>query len=137
EEELTAYTEENERKPATALPFSLSRVLDGALIAAALVVLIQMAAERGWFGADWYQAGAANAGLLIGGEWWRAFTALSLHGDLGHLLSNVLFGGMIGLVVAQTVGAGLAWLSIVLAGGLGNVLAAAFRTAGHTSIGAS
>lgn len=73
----------------------------------------------------------------MGGEWWRAFTALGLHGDLGHLLSNVVFGSVLGLVVSQTLGAGLAWLSIVLAGGIGNVVASAFRTASHTSIGAS
>jgi len=137
EEELTAYTEENDPKPAATQPFTLSRILDGTLIAAALVILVQMAAERGWFGADWFQAGAANAGLLMGGEWWRAFTALGLHGDLGHLLSNVVFGSVLGLVVSQTLGAGLAWLSIVLAGGIGNVVASAFRTASHTSIGAS
>ncbi len=137
EDELTAYTIENEPKPAATTPFALSRIFDATLIAAALIILVQMAAERGWFGADWYQAGAANAGLVLGGEWWRAFTALGLHGDLGHLLSNVLFGGVLGLVVSQTIGAGLAWLSIVLAGGIGNILAAAFRSAGHTSIGAS
>jgi rhomboid protease GluP len=137
EEELTAYTTENEPQPAATTPFTLSRIFDGTLIAAALIVLVQMAAERGWFGADWYQAGAANAGLIAGGEWWRAFTALGLHGDLGHLLSNVVFGGVLGLVVSTTLGAGLGWLSIVLSGGIGNLVASAFRSAEHTSIGAS
>ncbi len=44
---------------------------------------------------------------------------------------------MIGTVTAQLLGQGLAWLAILLAGALGNALAALLRAPDHTAIGAS
>ena len=137
EYQLQEYTSENRPKPAQSPPFALSQVIDGALIYAALLVLVQAAAEARIFGVDWFMAGAAQAGLITEGEWWRAITSLGLHADLGHLLSNVVFGAFFGIVLCQILGAGLGWLSIVAAGGLGNVISALFQSGNHTAIGAS
>ena len=71
------------------------------------------------------------------GEWWRAVTALTLHLDHGHLIGNLLAGMAIGTLAAQLLGPGLAWLAILLAGTLGNLLAALLRAPDHTAIGAS
>lgn len=137
EYQLQEYAAENRPPPAQRPRFAISQVGDGALIFSAAVVLVQAAAVGNWLGFDWFSTGAANAGAITGGEWWRAFTALGLHGDLGHLMSNVVFGSFFGIVLCQILGAGLGWLSILLAGGLGNLVNAVFHSATHSSIGAS
>jgi membrane associated rhomboid family serine protease len=59
---------------------------------------------------------------VAAGEWWRSFTALFLHADAGHLLSNVALGGVFCVMVAQTVGAWRGWALILAAGTLGNYI---------------
>jgi membrane associated rhomboid family serine protease len=56
---------------------------------------------------------------------------------LGHLASNLVFGSLLGLLLVQLLGAGLAWLAILLAGAMGNALNALLHPAAHTAIGAS
>ncbi len=134
--ELLEYDRENRRRPEPVLP-SLWEGADAALAYSTALIVVYVAAGRHMFGLDWESAGYAQSGLMLGGEWWRALTALTLHGDLEHLASNVFAGGVIGLFLAQSLGPGLAWLAIVLAGGLGNALNALVEPAQHASIGAS
>jgi len=76
--------------------------------------------------------------LVEGGEWWRAFTALFLHADAGHLLSNIGIGGIFCVMVAHTVGAWRGWALILAGGMLGNLVNAWVRYPDHfTSLGAS
>ena len=42
---------------------------------------------------------------------WRAVTALTLHSDLAHLAGNAFFGGVFGVLLAQILGGGLAWIA--------------------------
>jgi membrane associated rhomboid family serine protease len=137
EYQLQEYTAENRPRPSQSPPFPLPRVIDGALIFAAVLVFVQAAAEGMLFGFDWFSAGAAQAGLITGGELWRAVTSLGLHADLGHLLSNLAFGAFFGIFLCQLLGTGLGWLSILAAGTLGNVISAIFQSDAHTAIGAS
>ena len=111
--------------------------IDGAFVYCAALLLIDAAANHDAFGYDWLSAGDAQAGLIQGGEWWRALTALGLHADMGHLLSNVVLGSILGVLLAQLVGAGLTWLVIVIGGGAGNLVAAYLEPAEHAAIGAS
>jgi membrane associated rhomboid family serine protease len=74
---------------------------------------------------------------MLGGEWWRAVTALCLHASSVHLLGNLAFGTVFLLLLTQLTGAGVAALSIVVAGTMGNVLGALVQSPQHTSIGAS
>lgn len=85
----------------------------------------------------WREAGRMNAGEVMSGQWWRVFTALTLHVDLQHILSNLAFGGLFGWMAGRVLGGGWAWFSIVIAGGLGNFANAVVRDADHLSIGAS
>nr|WP_246418238.1 rhomboid family intramembrane serine protease [Haloferula luteola] len=55
------------------------------------------------------------------GEWWRAFTALFLHADAGHLLGNLLIGGSFCVMVGTVFGAGRGWALILASGFLGNL----------------
>ena len=134
--ELACFERENSPRRRPRLPAALYRV-EGALIYAAVLLFFFAADRRHALSIDWLTAGAANAGRIRGGEWWRAVTALALHADLGHLLSNLVFGAVVSLLVAELLGSGLAWLAILLAGVLGNALDAVFHAADHTAIGAS
>jgi rhomboid protease GluP len=62
---------------------------------------------------------------------------LSLHADPLHLMSNLASGVIFGIFVAQILGSGVAWLTILLAGALGNALNALVQSPEHTATGAS
>jgi membrane associated rhomboid family serine protease len=89
------------------------------------------------FGFDWLAAGRAQARLIGHGQWWRSVTALTLHADGSHLLNNLVFGSLFGVLLAQEMGVGWAGLGVVLSGALGNGLNAWFHPPEHASIGAS
>ncbi|MBK1697916.1 rhomboid family intramembrane serine protease [Rhodovibrio salinarum] len=154
--ELDSYREENRRAPlvTTAQRLGLltgpraevdaagARVLPSppllGVIGYVLVLLAGFGAQnRQPFGLDWTQLGAVDAGAILNGAVWRAATGLTLHANLGHLLSNLVFGSVCGLLVGRQFGTGLAWLALVLAGTLGNLLNALFQDPGHVAIGAS
>jgi membrane associated rhomboid family serine protease len=89
------------------------------------------------FGWNWRPAGAMDAALVVAGEWWRTITALTLHGDLAHLVSNSLFGAVFGLFVGRYLGSGLGWLLVLIAGASGNTANAFIQQPGFRSVGAS
>ena len=77
-------------------------------------------------------------GIFGDGEWWRPFTALFLHADRMHLLSNVASGVLFGTWVCRSLGPWLGWALILAAGTLGNTLNAASRLdTAFASLGAS
>jgi rhomboid protease GluP len=89
---------------------------------------------------DWMRdAGIVSSrGILENGEWWRTATALFLHGDLSHLLGNLLFGVFFIGALLPLMGSGLTWLSVLLTGILGNYANVIFyRRLGHLALGAS
>lgn len=104
---------------------------------AAAIIAIAVFEHFDLFSDHWLRAGKTHAEAIRAGEWWRAFTALTLHSDGIHLASNLLFGGLFGYFAGQMLGSGLAWLSILVAGGAGNLLNGLIREPQHTSIGAS
>lgn len=136
--EIDAYASENR-----ASPFSKTTVFEQGsgwegVFGYAIVLLLMFLLERhGILSENWLDAGKTHAGLIRQGEWWRTVTALSLHGDLIHLVSNIGAGGLIGLFAGQLLGSGFAWFSILLAGAAGNLLNAWVRDLQHTSVGAS
>jgi rhomboid protease GluP len=71
-------------------------------------------------------------------EWYRSFTALFLHADLGHLTSNLLFGAVLLALLSGMTGGGWALVLTLLAGALGNAANAFLHyPEPHLSIGAS
>ena len=106
------------------------------LAAAVLCVIFVFSGPRDG-GHAWFAAGSANATRIATGEWWRNVTALLLHADFLHVLSNaivlVLFGG----ALCRLVGPGAGLTLMVLAGAGGNALNIALRGAPHDAIGAS
>lgn len=89
------------------------------------------------FGWPWREAGVMDALLVTRGEWWRTVTALTLHGDLAHLLSNSVFGAVFGWFVGRYLGSGFGWLLVLLAGAAGNAINAFWQDPGFRSVGAS
>lgn len=83
------------------------------------------------------QNGAARADLILSGEWWRVFTALTLHGDFNHVLSNFAAIVFFSYFVLRRAGPGAGWLIILIAGGSGNALTALLIQHAHSAIGAS
>ncbi len=65
--------------------------------------------------------GRMDSAAVAQGQWWRLFTAVTLHSDLAHLMANLTFGFiMLGLAMGRF-GAGVALLATFCAGTLGNV----------------
>lgn len=136
--QLACYERENTGSPVSPVPARpLLYGLEAALAYCAVLTFFFAAQQREAFGIDWTTIGAAQAGLIRAGAWWRTITALTLHADLGHLAGNVGFGVLFAMLASQLLGAGLAWLGMVIAGALGNTLDAFLQSPDHTSIGAS
>lgn len=109
--------------------------LVGFVAALALIVSAMLIGPR----ADtvWFRRGSADAARIVAGEWWRAFTALSLHADAGHAAGNAVAAGILLTALARRLGPAIAvW--VALAAGVAGNLATAFSVrANYDSVGAS
>jgi membrane associated rhomboid family serine protease len=87
----------------------------------------------------WTEAGALDAAAVFDhGEFWRTFTALFLHANADHLVSN-LFGGVFVFAAVLTIfGRARGWLLLGLAAIAANLAVAAMHYPGpYVSLGAS
>jgi rhomboid protease GluP len=83
------------------------------------------------------EAGLMDATAVYRGEWWRLFTAIFLHADLGHFALNASIGlFLLGLTMGNF-GTGLGLLGAYLAGAGGNIATWLIYSGGHRSLGAS
>ena len=141
-QELSSYEVENVDWPPPRPPVPmLSNGKRGALLYALFLIISHPIGQNGLFGINFWAAGRMDAIAVNGGALWRTVTALSLHGDIAHLAGNIAFGAAFGALASHTLGGGLAWLGMLLAGALGNyinalVLVPRFKEQ-HLSIGAS
>jgi membrane associated rhomboid family serine protease len=136
--QIVQYERENppRRRPAPAEPMHDGAWIGSAAYAGVLLCVGYLAGNLA-LGADWFDAGGYVAGQTRAGEFWRALTALTLHLDVGHLLANLGFGVVFGLLAGQLLGPGIAWASIVLAAAAANLCNAFVQPATHASVGAS
>ena len=86
---------------------------------------------------DWIEIGKAQGNLILGGEWWRLVTALTLHADWLHLFSNLAIGGVFVIYLCRDLGSGLAWSLLLASGVLGNLFNAYLQLPSHSSVGSS
>ncbi|MEM6569423.1 MAG: rhomboid family intramembrane serine protease [Planctomycetota bacterium] len=138
--ELEDYVEENEAWPPERddAPPILTSGVPGAVAFALVITLMYPIGQNGAFGMNWWESGLMNAGSVAeDGAWWRTFTALTLHVDAQHLVSNLVFGSLFGVLAAQTLGTGLAWFGTVLAGAGGNLVESFLTDPSHRAVGAS
>lgn len=103
-----------------------------------LVLLgVAFAAGQGLWHVDDFQRGALDGALVKGGQWWRAWTALTLHLDAGHLVANLGAGAWFGYLAARQLGVGSAWCLIVAGAAAANLFDAGLGPASYQSVGAS
>lgn len=86
---------------------------------------------------DWVALGNAHAAKILDGQWWRLVTALTLHADWLHLISNLTLGGLFIVFLCRELGSGLAWSLLLGSGILGNLANACLQPPDHRSVGAS
>jgi membrane associated rhomboid family serine protease len=135
--ELSAYVTENKRQVGQRRLEEVGDGLVGAAAYVAILLAVFVCVHQSAFYLDWYGAGRLQAGRVLGGEWWRTVTALTVHLEVDHLGGNLAFGAFFGYFVGRYVGRGFGWLAIVAAGTLANALNALVQPSAHTSIGAS
>ncbi len=115
-------------------PFKIPKaavVLTALTMAALYRVQIGMAPQ-------WIDRGVADDILIRSGEWWRCFTALTLHGDSEHLISNLSLALFAFAFVYGRIGVGFGLLGTVVGGALGNLLnSIAHLSEAHRSLGSS
>ncbi len=141
--ELLLYEEHNRDWP-PALPPARTLV-ENTLPTVAVLILLATFHNLGLLGLslpgrgiiDFNELGAAHAEKILNGEWWRLITALTLHADLTHLLSNLTIGGILIILLCRELGSGLAWSLLLASGALGNLLNAWVQSPAHRSVGAS
>ena len=100
-------------------------------------VLASFSAQGHWRG--WTEFGLLDASAVFQrGEVWRLVTALFLHGDVGHLISNTISGIFVFAAVLTTMGRGRGWALLAISAIVGNLAAAAARHSDeYRSLGAS
>ena len=134
--EVAAYRSENVAVPRPVPP----PVVDsgiwgvGAYLATIWFVFVQ---SNDGAGSALRNLGRLDAERVLDGELWRTVTALTLHADVAHIASNSLFGGLFGWLLGRSLGSGVAWLAVVIAAALGNLLNAMLRPTPFFSLGAS
>ena len=80
----------------------------------------------------------SSEGVIGKGEFWRTITAITLHGDLGHLAGNLLGISLFTYLSARYLGNGLAWLLIISVSALSNSTNAVIHSGEpYFSLGAS
>ncbi|HTV79695.1 MAG TPA: rhomboid family intramembrane serine protease [Steroidobacteraceae bacterium] len=137
---LLHYQRERRRPPPPApvvdLPLYAHAWL-GSTVYALVLLGIAGAISQGIGRLDAFSAGELNAALVRQGQWWRAWTALTLHLDAAHITANLLAGAWFGYLAGRLLGPGTAWALVVLGAGVANLLEALGAAADHTSVGAS
>jgi len=136
---LEEYLRENARWPPLPPPCPVLPAQSLPTLPALLFLALFFAQTGTWNqGNDWFIRGALNNTAVFNqGEWWRLFTALTLHADLIHLLGNCLIGGMIIHLLSGIVGFGQCWLLLICTGACGNLVNIAIRRELHLSVGFS
>lgn len=137
-DELRRYAAERSQRPPAPVSFkTFTGSGIGAACYALVLILIAYCAGIQLFAVDWLDAGALRSGAGSAHQWWRAITALTLHLDQEHLLSNLTFGVGVGLLAGRMFGPGVAWLCVLLAGTLGNFADMLISPPWHRAVGAS
>ncbi|HLK70594.1 MAG TPA: rhomboid family intramembrane serine protease [Steroidobacteraceae bacterium] len=138
-EQLALYEVERQAPRRVSLPRlpTHAHAWVGCLLYAAVLIGIGLVVANGLWGPLAFDNGAMDATRVATGQWWRAWTALTLHVDGQHLAANLLVGCLFGYLAGRQQGPGHAWLLIVSGAALSNLLEAGLSPAGYRSVGAS
>ena len=135
---LLQYEAENRAPPPPPPP---PRVYPHAWVGSVLYVAVLMgvawALSNGLVRLDAFELGVLDAQRVQAGQWWRAWTALTLHLDGPHLAANLVAGAWFGYLAARQMGGGTAWLLTVTGAALANLLEGLLGPPEHQAVGAS
>jgi rhomboid protease GluP len=126
----------SERPPRDEGPPPSLDLQPGIIVSIALLAVFLVSGPR-QDGGLWFEYGSADAARILAGECFRTVTALTLHADLPHLLSNAVAGTLFLAAVCGSLGAGMGSLLVLLAGAAGNLANAMLYGSSHISVGAS
>ena len=133
---LSAYERENPREPRERdEPAEPPNLVAGASIAGILLLFFFITVWQPTV--QWFERGSADADRILRGELWRTVTALSLHANLAHALSNAIGITVFLGALSSILGPGLSTALVLLAGAGGNLANALIHGSSHVSIGAS
>lgn len=135
---LSRYAAESRPPPPPPPPLRLYPfAIVGCVLYALTLLLVGYAVAGGVWRLDAFEIGAINSTRVQAGEWWRAWTALTLHVDAAHLIANLGAGVWFGYLAGRQLGPGHAWLLTVMGAGIANLIESLLGPAGHHSVGAS
>jgi rhomboid protease GluP len=137
---LLLYQQERRRRvrpPPLEAPALFPYAWIGSAVYGAVLMAVAVALSQGFGRLDAFAAGELNAGLVRHGQWWRPWTALTLHLDGAHITANLLAGAWFGYLAGRLLGPGTAWALVVVGAGAANLIEALLAAADHTSVGAS
>lgn len=137
---LARYASESRPAPAPPPPQKLHPVMPallGCLLYFFVLLFVGYAVATGVWRLDAFDLGAIDSARVRAGEWWRAWTALTLHMDIAHLAGNLGAGMWFAYFAGRQLGAGNAWLLTVLGSGAANLFESLLGPATHHSVGAS
>ncbi len=109
----------------------------GCIVYVVTLVTIGLVVSNGWARLDAFDVGVLDAARVQSGQWWRAWTALTLHLDGAHLAANIAAGVWFCYLAAAQIGSGSAWFLIVTGAACANLLEALLGPPTHLSVGAS
>ncbi len=103
------------------------------------LMLIFFGTTGPWSGhSSWFALGSLSGEQVLShGQWWRAVTALTLHADPVHVLSNAVIGGVVVHFLCKILGSGLGWFLVIMSGALGNGVNIMFQGRDHNAVGFS
>jgi membrane associated rhomboid family serine protease len=137
EVEITACLEENETPP-LAIPDLFTPTFRAMHLAVSGALCLAYAMTGPWQdGSLVFAAASAQAEAIMGGEWYRAATALCLHADSVHLISNAGIGLIILYFYFHTLGNGIGLFALVASAATANLINARLHGGGHDSVGFS
>jgi rhomboid protease GluP len=135
---LLQYEAENRLPPPAPPPPPLYLHAWSGCVAYALTLIgVAWVLSNGLVRLDAFELGELDAERVQAGQWWRAWTALTLHLDGPHLAANLAAGVWFGYLAGRQIGSGTAWLLGVTGAALANLLEALLGPADHRAVGAS
>lgn len=137
--EISAYLAENENWPPQTTSPEVALVFRAMspLVVGALMLFYNV--TGGWQSSSpWFEKGAGNSELILSGaEPYRLITALTLHADIVHLLSNCFFGALLLHFFFQLTGNGIGLFMMIVTSALANYLNVIVHGPGHHFVGFS
>ncbi|MGB6449775.1 MAG: rhomboid family intramembrane serine protease [Steroidobacteraceae bacterium] len=109
----------------------------GCALYSAVLIAVAYAVNNGIWRLDAFDVGELDAAAVQGGEWWRAWTALTLHFGPEHLAANLGAGIWFGYLAGRLLGPGVAWALIVNGGACADLLEGLLAVPSRRAAGAS